>query len=213
MGKAAELLLQQVSCWHGSNQVVNNVSLSVRAGQHVALIGGNGSGKSTLLRSILGLHHQTGGQISLDGEVAQSSAQWQRRRSRIAYMPQRQSTGHFPLLVHELLASSGRMDEARSAAQVLDVWQFAHRPLHSLSGGQLQRAFLARAIGMLAGEAGLLIADEPTAALDFAGQAALADRLAALPVTVLVVTHDRAVAARCDRMVEMAGGQLREVMA
>ena len=213
MGNPAQLTLQQVSCWHGRNQVVDDVSLALHSGEHVALIGGNGSGKSTLLRSILGLHRETEGQITLDGEVAQSSAQWQRRRSRIAYMPQRQTTGHFPLLVHELLASSGRMDEARSAAQMLDVWQFAHRPLHSLSGGQLQRTFLARAIGMLAGEAGLLIADEPTAALDFAGQAAIAERLAALPATVLVVTHDRAVAARCDRTVEMAGGQLREVVA
>lgn len=211
MVRAAELYPQQISCWHGSNQVVDNVSLTVRAGEHVALIGGNGSGKSTLLRSILGLHRETEGQITLDGEVAQSSAQWQRRRSRIAYMPQRQSTGHFPLLVHELLASSGREGEARSAAEVLDVWQYAQRPLHSLSGGQLQRAFLARAIGMLAGEAGLLLADEPTAALDFAGQAAIAERLAALGATVLVVTHDRAVAARCDHTVEMAGGQLREV--
>ena len=211
MGSPTQLHLQEVSCWHGRNQVVANVSLTLSPGEHVALIGGNGSGKSTLLRAILGLHHQVQGAIALDGEVAQSAAQWQRRRARIAYMPQRQATGHFPLLVQELLASSGNVAAAQTAAEALAVWQFAQRPLHSLSGGQLQRAFLARAIGMLAGEAGLLIADEPTAALDFAGQAVIAQRLAELPATVLVVTHDRAVAARCDRRVEMAGGQLREV--
>jgi predicted ABC-type transport system involved in lysophospholipase L1 biosynthesis ATPase subunit len=66
-------------------------------------------------------------------------------------------------------------------------------------------------MGMLAGAAGLLLADEPTAALDFAGQAAIAEQMAALPATVLVVTPDRAVAARCHRTVEMAGGQLRAV--
>lgn len=213
MGQPAKLEITTVSCWHGPNKVVDEVSLTLQPGEHIALIGGNGSGKSTLLRSILGLHNQVRGQITLDGEVAQSNAQWQRRRTRIAYMPQRQVTGHFPLLVQELLASSGRMDEARTAAEVLNVWQFAQRPLHSLSGGQLQRAFLARAMGMLAGEAGLLIADEPTAALDFAGQAAIAEQLAGLPATVLVVTHDRAVAARCERTVEMAGGQVREVTA
>ena len=208
MGNPAQLLLQQVSCWHGRNQVVDQVVLTLQPGEHVALIGGNGSGKSTLLRAMLGLHHQTRGLIMLDGETAQSPAQWQRRRVRIAYMPQRQATGHFPLLVHELLASSGRMD---AAAGELGVWQFAQRPLHALSGGQLQRAYLARALGMLAGEAGLLLADEPTAALDFAGQATIAEQMAALPATVLVVTHDRAVAARCHRTVEMAGGQLRAV--
>jgi ABC-type Mn2+/Zn2+ transport system ATPase subunit len=159
----------------------------------------------------LGLHQPVRGQIALNGEIAVTAAQWQRRRTRIAYMPQRQATGHFPLLVHELLASSGRMDAARAAAGELGVWQFAQRPLHALSGGQLQRAYLARALGMLAGEAGLLLADEPTAALDFAGQATIAEQMAALPATVLVVTHDRAVAARCHRTVEMAGGQLRAV--
>jgi zinc transport system ATP-binding protein len=85
------------------------------------------------------------------------------------------------------------------------------RPLHALSGGQLQRVFLARALGSLAGGAGLLLADEPTAALDFDGQAAVAEALRELPATVLVVTHDRAMADRCQRVVEMAGGQLREV--
>ena len=211
MGKPAQLLLQQVSCWHGRHQVVDQVILTLQPGEHVALIGGNGSGKSTLLRAILGLHHQTRGLIMLDGETAQSPAQWQRRRVRIAYMPQRQATGHFPLLVHELLTSSGQPAAAQAAAGELGVWQFAQRPLHSLSGGQLQRAFLARAMGMLAGTAGLLLADEPTAALDFAGQAAIAERLAALPATLLVVTHDRMLAARGDRIVEMAGGQLRTV--
>jgi zinc transport system ATP-binding protein len=211
MGKAVVLHLQNVSCWHGRNQVVDEVSLRLQPGEHVALIGGNGSGKSTLLRAILGLHQQVRGQIRMDGVTAQSPAQWQRRRQRIAYMPQRQATGHFPLLVEELLASSGQLAAARQAAVALAVWQFAQRPLHALSGGQLQRVYLARALGMLAGEAGLLIADEPTAALDFAGQAALAERLAALAATLLVVTHDRTLAARCDRVVEMAGGQLREV--
>ena len=211
MRNAASVQLQAVSCWHGRNQVVDQVSLHLQPGEHVALIGGNGSGKSTLLRAILGLHQPVRGEITVDGERAQSAAQWQRRRQRIAYMPQRQATGHFPLLVEELLASSGQPVAAQQAAEALTVWQFARRPLHALSGGQLQRAYLARALGMLAGEAGLLLADEPTAALDFAGQAAIAERLAALPATILVVTHDRSLAAHCDRVVEMAGGQLRAV--
>jgi ABC-type lipoprotein export system ATPase subunit len=85
------------------------------------------------------------------------------------------------------------------------------RPLHALSGGQLQRVFLARALGSLAAGAGLLLADEPTAALDFDGQVKVAEVLRTLPATMLVVTHDRTMAARCDRVMEMAGGRLREV--
>ena len=96
MGKAAALQLQEVSCWHGANQVVDRVSLLVQPGDHVALIGGNGSGKSTLLRAVLGLHQPVRGQITLDGERAQSSAQWQRRRQRIAYMPSARPPVTFP---------------------------------------------------------------------------------------------------------------------
>lgn len=64
--------------------------------------------------------------------------------------------------------------------------------------------------GIAAG-AGVLLADEPTAALDFAGQADAARLLTSLPVTVLVVTHDRAVVNRCERVLEMAAGNLREI--
>ena len=87
----------------------------------------------------------------------------------------------------------------------------ADRPLHALSGGQLQRVFLARALGSIAGGAGLLLADEPTAALDFGGQAAVATVIAAQQVTVLVVTHDRTMASHCGRVIEMANGRAREV--
>jgi zinc transport system ATP-binding protein len=211
MTQAADLRLESVSCWHGPLQAVRDVSLVLAPGEHVALIGGNGSGKSTLLRAILGLHGQVRGRVSVDGVVAAGPASLRQRRQRVAYMPQRQAVGHFPLLLRELLASSGHVEAATAAADRLGVRQLAERPLHTLSGGQLQRAFLARALGALAGGAGLLLADEPTAALDFAGQSEIADVLSALSATLLIVTHDRAVAARCGRVLEMAGGQLREV--
>lgn len=83
--------------------------------------------------------------------------------------------------------------------------------MDTLSGGQLQRMYLARAIGCVAAGAQVLLADEPTAALDFAGQEEAADVLTGLPVTLVVVTHDRALAERCDRVLEMAAGRLREV--
>ena len=209
----AMLVLDNLICRFGTIQAVDGASLRIQPGEHVAITGANGSGKSTLLRAILGFHTDVSGRISVDGEVAQSAEEWRQRRERVAWMPQRQAKGRFPLLVRELLESSGNSSAAIEAATRLGVGQLLDRPLHTLSGGQLQRSFLSRALGAVANHSGLLLADEPTAALDFDGQRAVAEELAALPVSLLVVTHDRAVAQRCDRVLEMAGGQLREVRA
>ncbi|MFI5521006.1 ATP-binding cassette domain-containing protein [Streptomyces platensis] len=200
-----------VVCRHGRLEAVSGVDLDVAAGERIALTGTNGSGKTTLLRAVLGLHRQVDGQILVGRRGARSAAEWAWRRRACAWIPQRPAAGRFPLLARELLASSGAPDEAASAAVRLGVGALGDRPLSSLSGGQLQRMHLARAVGCVAAGAGVLLADEPTAALDFAGQEEAAEVLTTLPVTVLVVTHDRAMAARCDRTLEMAAGRLREV--
>lgn len=211
--RPAGLALDNLVCRFGPIQAVDGVSLRVQPGERVAITGANGSGKSTLLRAILGFHADVAGKISIDGEIAVSTEEWRKRRERVAWMPQRQAKGRFPLLVRELLQSSGNLEAATEAAHRLGIGPLLGRPLHTLSGGQLQRSFLSRALGAVASRAGLLLADEPTAALDFDGQRSVAEELAALPVSLLVVTHDRAVAERCDRVLEMAGGQLREVRA
>ncbi|MEW9521726.1 ATP-binding cassette domain-containing protein [Streptomyces tubercidicus] len=203
--------MQGVVCRHGRLEAVSGVDLEVAAGERVALTGTNGSGKTTLLRAVLGLHRQVDGQILVGRRGCRSAAEWAWRRRACAWIPQRPAAGRFPLLAKELLASSGAPAEAASAAVRLGVGALADRPLSSLSGGQLQRMHLARAVGCVAAGAGVLLADEPTAALDFAGQEEAAEVLTTLPVTVLVVTHDRAMAARCDRTLEMAAGRLREV--
>ncbi|GAO07946.1 putative ABC transporter ATP-binding protein [Streptomyces lydicamycinicus] len=200
-----------VVCRHGRLEAVSGVDLDVAAGERIALTGTNGSGKTTLLRAVLGLHRQVDGQILVGRRGCRSAAEWAWRRRACAWIPQRPAAGRFPLLAKELLASSGAPDEAASAAVRLGVGALGDRPLSSLSGGQLQRMHLARAVGCVAAGAGVLLADEPTAALDFAGQEEAAEVLTTLPVTVLVVTHDRAMAARCDRTLEMAAGRLREV--
>ncbi|MGY5126478.1 ATP-binding cassette domain-containing protein [Streptomyces nigrescens] len=200
-----------VVCRHGRLEAVSGVDLDVAAGERIALTGTNGSGKTTLLRAVLGLHRQVDGQILVGRRGCRSAAEWAWRRRACAWIPQRPAAGRFPLLAKELLASSGAPAEAADAADRLGVGALADRPLSSLSGGQLQRMHLARAVGCVAAGAGVLLADEPTAALDFAGQEEAAEVLTTLPVTVLVVTHDRAMAARCDRTLEMAAGCLREV--
>ncbi|BCK73392.1 ABC transporter ATP-binding protein [Streptomyces libani subsp. rufus] len=200
-----------VVCRHGRLEAVSGVDLDVAAGERIALTGTNGSGKTTLLRAVLGLHRQVDGEILVGRRGTRSAAEWAWRRRACAWIPQRPAAGRFPLLARELLASSGAPDEAAAAAVRLGVGALGDRPLSSLSGGQLQRMHLARAVGCVAAGAGVLLADEPTAALDFAGQEEAAEVLTTLPVTVLVVTHDRAMAARCDRTLEMAAGRLREV--
>lgn len=208
---ALALRLRGVVCRHGRLAAVTGVDLDIAAGERVALTGTNGSGKTTLLRAVLGLHRQTGGEILVGGRGQRTAAERSWRRRACAWIPQRPAAGRFPLLAEELLASSGAPAQAALAAERLGVGALSGRPLSSLSGGQLQRMHLARAVGCVAAGAGVLLADEPTAALDFAGQEEAAEVLTTLPVTVVVVTHDRAMAARCDRTLEMAAGALREV--
>ncbi|MER6046121.1 ATP-binding cassette domain-containing protein [Streptomyces sp. NPDC020883] len=203
--------MAEVSCRHGRQEVVHEVDLDIAAGERVALTGTNGSGKTTLLRAVLGLHRNVDGRIMVGGRPAGTAAEWAWRRRACAWIPQRPAAGRFPLLVGELLASSGEAQEAAQAAGRLRVGELADRPLHTLSGGQLQRVHLARAVGCVAAGAGVLLADEPTAALDFDGQSEAAEVLTGLPVTLIVVTHDRGLAQRCDRVLEMAAGRLREV--
>ncbi|GGJ83029.1 hypothetical protein GCM10010123_10830 [Pilimelia anulata] len=207
----AAITFAGVRCRYGRREVVTDVDLAVAPGEHVALTGANGSGKTTLLRTVLGLHPVAGGGVAVDGRRAARPADWSARRRDIAWVPQRLTPGRFPLLVDELLASSGHAAAAAAAADRLGVGDLGGRPLHTLSGGQLQRAFLARALGAVGGGARAILADEPTAALDFDGQRRVAELLAAQPVTVVVVSHDRAVAGVCDRVAEMAAGRLRIV--
>lgn len=201
------LSVVDLECRYRSVLAVDHVAFEIAAGEHVALMGANGSGKSTLLRAIGGLQTPSTGTVCFDDQPV--TAATARRRS--AWIPQRQGAGRFPLLVDELLASSGDPDAAGVAGDALGLGDLRRRPLSTLSGGQLQRAFAARAIGSIAAGAGVLLADEPTAALDFEGQAELASRLRRLEVTVVLATHDRAVAAACDRTIEMAAGRVREI--
>ncbi|MBQ0826213.1 ABC transporter ATP-binding protein [Streptomyces tagetis] len=206
-----DVRMRRVECRHGRVEAVRGVDLDIAAGERVALTGTNGSGKTTLVRAVLGLHRRAGGDILVGGRDTATAAEWAWRRRACAWIPQKPATGRFPLPARELLAAGGAPEEAHRAAARLGVGALTRRPLHTLSGGQLQRMYLARAVGCVAAGAGVLLADEPTAALDFAGQEEAADVLLALPVTVVVVTHDRALAERCDRVLEMAAGRLREV--
>lgn len=192
------LEVHDLTCRFRQHTVVAQANLKIERGERVALVGGNGSGKSTLLRALLGLHREADGSLRLDG---QAPGNWNAWRRRISYVPQRQNGGKFPLRVHELIASAGPMSAATlsEAATQAGVEAFLERPLSALSGGQLQRAWLARTFASVATGAGLLLADEPTAALDFSGRSEITALLTRVPITALIVTHDRRLSMRIFR--------------
>lgn len=203
------LELDHLRVTYGRVVAVDAASATVADGELVVITGSNGSGKSSLLRSILGLVPLAGGSVRVAGREARTAREWRARRGDVAYVPQRTSPGTFPLLVGELLASSRDRNRAEAVAVRLGIGPLLDRPVTTLSGGQLQRAYLARAVGSLAGGARVLLADEPTSALDFDGQDDVAALLGELGSTCLVVSHDAAVVERADRVLEMAGGVLR----
>lgn len=204
---------------HGA-QLLHAVSFEVRPGKLVGLLGPNGAGKTTAVRALLGLQPLTSGQASLDGEPAHSLTPKQ-RALRVSYLPQARKLA-WPIAVREAVSLGrfayggpmGRLGPADAAAvddalARCSLIGFEDRSVTSLSGGELARVHLARA---LASQAPALIADEPTAALD-PGHSF--DVLATLQAqahdgqAVLVVVHDLVLAARfCDEIILLHQGKL-----
>lgn len=183
----------------GGLPVLRGVSLSVRAGQAVALMGGNGSGKSTLVRTLLGLLPHQRGTVRLFGSQLRDFRDW----SRVGYVPQRSAALFAGSKVKEVVAA-GRLARRRlfrplshvdheaidNAAAVVGLSEQLNTDVAGLSGGQQQRVLVARA---LAGQPDLLVLDEPTSGVDLEHQRVLVDVLASLlsaGKSVLVVLHE-----------------------
>lgn len=213
------LKLHEASVTLQGAPLLRDVSFEVQPGKLVGLLGPNGAGKTTAVRALLGLQPLTAGQAYLDSQPAHSLSAKQRALT-VSYLPQARKLA-WPISVREAVALGrfayggpmGRLGPADSAA-VEDALSrcalkgFEDRAVTSLSGGELARVHLARA---LAAQAPALIADEPTAALD-PGHSY--DVLAALQAqaragqAVLVVLHDLALAARfCDEIILLNQGK------
>ena len=215
-----DLTVNGVSVALSGRTIVDQASLQVGPGELVALLGANGAGKTTLLRGVLGLLPRAGGSVRMgDDDPARLSAS--ERARRIAYLPQIRPLA-WPIRVRDLVAlgrfahgaALGRLRPLDAAAvehalAVCDLAAFATRAATTLSGGELARVHVARAI---AAEAPFLIADEPTAALDPLHQHQVIRLLRASADAgrgVLVVTHDIGLAARfADRLAWMAAGRI-----
>ena len=199
---------------------IDNLNLTIEAGQTVGLIGHTGSGKSTLISHLNALLKPTSGTVLLDGEdIYASKAAIRDARFRVGVVFQYPEYQLFEETVYADIAYGPKnlkldKDEidrrVREAAAFVDLSEdtFAQSPLE-LSGGQKRRAAIA---GVLAMEPELLVLDEPTAGLDPAGRADLLEKLfhwrQARNATILLVTHDMTTAADCDRLIVMAGGHI-----
>jgi putative ABC transport system ATP-binding protein len=198
-------------------RALRGADLTVAAGEYLALMGPSGSGKSTLLNVIAGLERPDDGTVELAGDdlTAMSEAELARARRRhvgivfqfFNLLETMTVLGNVALAARTA-GMKRRPAEAR-AADLLDLLGLLDKASASpatLSGGQRQRLAIARA---LANQPTLLLADEPTGALDSDGAAEVLELFRLLHrrgQAILVVTHDRAVAARADRIVSMRDG-------
>jgi putative ABC transport system ATP-binding protein len=198
--------------------ILDGVTLDVPAGQFVAVTGPSGSGKSTLLGLLAGLDRPTGGSVAVDGvELGRldEDAVARLRLAKIGYVFQ--SFHLIPTLtalenVAIPLELAGVPDAAGRAGALLAEVGLGARAAHSpaeLSGGEQQRVALARAV---ANRPRLLLADEPTGNLDSATGAQIVELLVGLhrrhETTLVLVTHDPALAAHADRVVELRDGRV-----
>jgi iron complex transport system ATP-binding protein len=204
----------------GSAMLLDNVSVEADSGALLGLVGPNGAGKSTLLRVLAGLRHSTRGDVRYDGESLSTVAR-HRLSQRLAYLAQRGPVA-WPLTVERLVAL-GRVPHQASwglhdtgvpvaiatALRETDTLHLRDRVVDTLSGGEVARALLARALAV-GGEA--LLADEPVAELDPYHQLQVMDILRARAnagQTVIVVLHEITLAARfCDRLVLLDRGRV-----
>jgi iron complex transport system ATP-binding protein len=212
--------LRDVSVTLGANRVIGSLTASVASGEWVALLGPNGAGKTTLIRAIAGLVGYAGS-IEVEGRSISESSRRDVAKL-IALVPQKPETpaeltvaeyvllGRTPHIAY--LATESRADRlaAESAIGRLGLQTFVDRPLGSLSGGELQRAVLARA---LAQEAPVLLLDEPTSALDLGRQQQALELVDELrndeQLTVVSAMHDVSLAGQyADRLLLLDAGDV-----
>lgn len=213
--KRLEISCLQLGLERQRRPVLSEISCAFKPFELTAVVGPNGAGKSSLLQTLAGVLAPTAGHIELDGQAAERISPAQLARL-CAYLPQAE-TPAWSLRAADLVAlgllpwgrPKDREQRVSAALQLVDAQPLADRPVTRLSGGELRRVQLAR---LLVGEAPLLIADEPTAALDIRHQLQLMHtfrRQADAGKTVVLALHDLPMAARfCDRILLLEQGRL-----
>lgn len=211
---------RDVSLAYGATTALAGVDLAIRPAERVALMGPSGSGKSSLLHCLAGIIQPDSGSVTVRGRRIDTLSENRRSRTRLETMG---VVFQFGDLVAELTLLENvalplqllgiRAAEARARAQelleALDVGDVSARRAGAVSGGQAQRAAVARAI---VHDPSVIFADEPTGSLDTVAAEAVLDALVSLAAergtTLLVVTHDHRVAAHFARCVSMVDGRV-----
>jgi len=214
----ARNVTRQVSSPEGPLTIVRDISLAVAARESIAIVGASGAGKSTLLALLAGLDQPTSGEVWLAGSnlsLLDEDGRARLRAQRVGFVFQ--SFHLVPSLtavenVMLPLELAGRRDARAAAADMMARVGLASRLGHyprQLSGGEQQRVALARAS---VGSPAVLFADEPTGNLDTVTGARVAQLLFELntgsETTLVLVTHDRALAVRCGRVLTMEAGAM-----
>ncbi len=203
----------------GPVRALDGVSFRVDSGSSLAITGPSGGGKSTLLAVIGTLTAPTAGMVRLGGTDISTLPERDRadfRRSKIGFVYQADNLLPFLSLVENvdlqlaLAGTYGGIDRAAGLLDHLGLAEQAHRLPDQLSGGQRQRAAVARAV---IHRPKIILADEPTGALDSANAAGVIDLLLGVQqeigATLIMVTHDRDAADRLDRHVQLRDGRLQ----
>lgn len=214
----AKGLGKQISDASGHLEILHEIEFSVMAGETVAIVGASGSGKSTLLGIIAGLDMPTAGTVRLAGQdifALDEDARAVFRAGHVGFVFQNfQLMSNLTALENVMLPLelAGQAQARRKAQEMLERVGLGQRLAHYprvLSGGEQQRVALARAFVV---EPQILLADEPTGSLDFMSGAAVMDLMLDLNqaqgTTLMLVTHDRELAARCKRQIRIEGGRL-----
>ncbi len=209
---AAAISARSLDIGYGRDVVVRGIDLELRRGGSLALVGTNGSGKSTLVKTLVGLLPPAGGSLAVLGAAAGKSP------SRIAYHSQFHASGYIlPIRVIDVVRmarypSLGLVDRPGSrdnelveqGMERMGISHLARAPMRSLSGGQLQRVYLAQ---VLAREADLIVVDEPTAGIDAGGRELYLDAFAAelrRGAAIVTATHDIAEAVEYGQVLLLA---------
>jgi len=202
----------------GPVRALDGVSFTVASGSSVAITGPSGGGKSTLLGVIGGLAQPTSGRVRIGNSQISEMSERDRsdfRRSHIGFVYQADNLFPFLTLLENVglqLALNGKVSGAGKSLAVLanlGLAGLAYRLPDHLSGGQRQRASVARAI---VNEPQIILADEPTGALDAANAVGVIDLLLGMQreigATLIMVTHDRDAASRLDRQIDLRDGRV-----
>jgi len=211
------LALADVTVTRGGRRVLDGVSLSLKAGERIALAGANGAGKTTLMRTLIGLEKPDSGTVTAFGAARRQEKDFHAVRAKAGYLFQDPDDQLFcPTVIDDVafgplnlgFGEQAAAEAARAVLARLKLGHLAERVTHRLSGGEKRMVTLAAVLAM---EPEVLLLDEPTNALDDAHYTRLLEVLAGLPTAMIVVSHDRGFLQRlATRALVLEGGKLQE---